>query len=537
VSSATKAASAEQTVHSPLSASWVVGEGRGRADERGTRARLFITFWVVLTLHFATNIVREHYPAMALADSATLRVDPYLGLHTDLFVAASGGAYINNNPGASLLGAVPLLLFRPLLDWAESYGKRKVEESGGNVCAVYQDDRPRRIRFYREVRQRGLDLKFGLVAFLTVAFCMAPLTASAGVMMFDALRGRGLRRKEALFFALLFVFGTPLFFRTAYLNQNLALGLLLFFAFAMLWRDPLRLDSQPRRRLALAGFLAGASVLMDYSGVVGLLFLVSYALLRSRERTDLKGLRGRRRRVELARDLGSFVAGAAPPLLFLLAYQWMAFGHPLRLAQTVMPPTRYSVVGQSGMTWPQLDLVWANLFDPRFGLFAFGPLLLLAFPGIRRTAGRWLTRGEIALILGFCGAFLLFCSANQFARLQWNTGVRYLIPLVPFLFIFSVAFLRALPPWLCWSIAILAWAHAWCLAMVRESVPQSLLRVLIEGFQLPWLTVLGKMATQYAPFLSGRPSPLPLFALTAAFLIVLWRFGPGSSPSGKEPAS
>jgi hypothetical protein len=33
----------------------------------------------------------------------------------DIFSGPRGGAYINNNPGASLTGAVPLLLLRPIL--------------------------------------------------------------------------------------------------------------------------------------------------------------------------------------------------------------------------------------------------------------------------------------------------------------------------------------------------------------------------------------------------------------------------------------
>jgi hypothetical protein len=62
------------------------------------------------------------------------------------------------------------------------------------------------------------------------------------------------------------------------------------------------------------------------------------------------------------------------------------------------------------------------------------------------------------------------------------------------------------------------------MAMVRNQygLHQNLLRVFVEGFQLPWLTTLGKMATQYAPWLSGRPSAVPVMLLTALLVAGIW---------------
>lgn len=494
------------------------------------RWRLFVSFWLVLTLHFATNIVREHYPAMSLADHGTPRVDEYLGLHPDLFEGPDGRGYINNNPGVSFLAALPLVAFRPALDWAKAYGQRQRERGGTEVSAIYDDHRPNRLLFYRQVRERGLDFKFGLVAFLCTAFLMSPLTALAGVVMFDTLRERGIGLSRASLFSVLFVFGTPLFFRNAFLNHNHVLGLFVFFAFVLLWRkDPL----PGPKRFALAGLLGGYGVLLDYSGVVPLLFLTVFALLEAlRQSSDDPG--GVKRRQGLER-LGAFCLGAAVPILVLLLYQWWAFGSPMRLAQTIMPPTQYSMAGESGFTLPQLDLAVQNLIDPTFGIFAFGPLLLLAIPGVFVALRRgWFSGAEIVLIVGFLAVFLAFCSANQYARMQFNTGFRYLAPAVPLLFLLAAPLLERLPRLLLHAIVVLAIAHAWALAMVRESVPVSLLRVFVGGFELPWLTVIGKMATQYVPFLSTeRPSPLPLFLLAAALLFALWK----SSPEREEGRS
>jgi hypothetical protein len=225
---------------------------------------------------------------------------------------------------------------------------------------------------------------------------------------------------------------------------------------------------------------------------------------------------------DLASRAGWFGAGAVWPLVALLGYQWWAFGSPLTVPQSLMPPTEYSVYGYSGMSLPQPDLVIANLFDLRFGLFAFAPVLLLAIPGLWLMPASWLTRRQSAVIAMFFVAFLLFCSANQFARLQWNTGLRYLLPLVPFCFLYAVPVLERLPALARRWVLVAAVAQAWALAMARESVPESLLRVFVAGPELPWLTVIGRTAPQYVPFLDGAPSPLPVLAVAAAAVLAIW---------------
>jgi hypothetical protein len=42
--------------------------------------RLFLTSWLVYALHVATDVVREHYPALALGDHLSFRLDEYGGL-------------------------------------------------------------------------------------------------------------------------------------------------------------------------------------------------------------------------------------------------------------------------------------------------------------------------------------------------------------------------------------------------------------------------------------------------------------------------
>jgi hypothetical protein len=98
------------------------------------------------------------------------------------------------------------------------------------------------------------------------------------------------------------------------------------------------------------------------------------------------------------------------------------------------------------------------------------------------------------------------------------------MPVIPFLFLAAAAVLVRMPRALAYGVIVVAVTVAWSMAMVRNQygVHQNIIRVFVEGFQLPWLTTLGKMAAQYAPWLTERPSPFPVMLLCAAMLYGVW---------------
>src|SRR5262245_36849401 len=67
-------------------------------SRRSVALRLFATCWLVYVLHFATNTVREIYPALTLGDHLSFDLSEYLGFHPDIFEIPGRGAFINNNP-------------------------------------------------------------------------------------------------------------------------------------------------------------------------------------------------------------------------------------------------------------------------------------------------------------------------------------------------------------------------------------------------------------------------------------------------------
>ena len=366
--------------------------------------RLFITCWLVYAAHFATNTVREIYPALSLGDHFSFDVSEYLGFTDDVFDLSGRGAFINNNPGASVLGAMPYTLSRPIIDTVV----RRVQQTRANAAApipAYDTEFPLRAEFFRKAYERGLDVKFALAAGVMQTMLMAPLSALSAVVMFYVLRRLTGSIRAAVLLALLYALATPVFYRTAQLNHNLLLGHFAFFAFVLLWR-PWDDQAAPKKPMyLLAGLLAGWTVVLDYSGLVAVVSLSVYALVRWWQNP------GGSRSIF---DLMKFASGVAVSAIFLAWYQWYSFGHPILPAQHYMPVTDFVNQGYSGFDWPNLDLLWRSGFSIKYGLFAFAPFLVLALyiPGWFSKGIRLVESREVAFILLFTTGFFVFASGD-----------------------------------------------------------------------------------------------------------------------------
>ena len=478
--------------------------------------QLFVAAWVLFSAHFATNIEREHYPAFTIVDQHDLRVDRYLGFHADIFEHTDGHAYIGNNVIGALFAAVPLYVFDAPLDWLESYRRRGIEASGGVVQAEYRtyDHHPNRKIFFERVAQEGLDLKLGGAAAVTTALFMAPLSALFLVLIFQLLLARGVGQGRATAYALLLGFATPIFFRTSALSHNLMTMYVTFLSFWLLWpREDGKAAALSRR--IWAGALAGTALALDYSGVVALLCLYAYLLF------------SRVKEVGFPRAFGeslAFVGGSVPPVAFLLFSQWAMFDNPFLPGQYWMPEVNYTDEGWRGFSWPAPDLFLLNLFSREWGLIPFAPLLGLGL--IPLWGGRVrsvLGRPEIRFVALLTIAYMIFCAANQYSRMQWNTGFRYLLPLVPFLFLAAVDHLERLPAAVLAVVGGVLLIHSWVIAAVREAAFESWQLLFENGVQLPWLTVLQMTRPEDAPIISSALLAPTLLACTLCAVALMWR--------------
>jgi hypothetical protein len=487
--------------------------------------RLFVTCWIVYAVHVATNTVREIYLGLAIGDHFSFRVDDYANMHPDLFEKPGYGWHIGANPGASMLGAVPYFLSRPAIDPIVAAVNRSRAAGGRSEPPAYNSPWPMRRAFYAESWRRGYDIKFGLAALVMQWFCMAPISALGVVAMFFLLRRVFGSDRIGLWLALLYAFGTPVFFRTGFLNHNMILGHFAFIGFLALWNPGRDFRWPERSRYFFCGLMGGTAVLLDYSGIVMLVGLFCYAVLKAWK----SGSHG-----HVVRSAAYYVLGSIGPILLLWFYQWRSFGNPFLPGQHWMPPVEWIDIGYQGFTWPQPTLLWHLLFDYRYGLFTTCPLLLVALLSLwwLRTTKRFIPGHEFALLMLLPLGLLVFCSGISYTRLQFNNGMRYLAPTLPFLFVpAAVVLVKMIPRRLAYAISIIAVAQAWSMAMSRDvqrgfGVLDPVLRVFIGGFQIPLLTVLSRMGNgQYGDYASAGVSPLPIFAVVAALLLVVWSAG------------
>jgi hypothetical protein len=125
-------------------------------------------------------------------------------------------------------------------------------------------------------------------------------------------------------------------------------------------------------------------------------------------------------------------------------------------------------------------------------------------------------------IVLFTAAFFAFTAANQFSRMQFNSGVRHMVPVTPFLFLAAAIVLLRLPTWLGIVIGILSTYWSWCLAMYRDveqglGIFDSLIQITTGGLRLPWLLTLQRMSIA-PPWLDV----LPLLVVMALLISGIW---------------
>ena len=491
----------------------------GDSSSRSIAIRLFLTCWIIYGLHFATNIVREIYPALALGDHLSFRVDEYANMHPDLFHKVGYGWHIGNNPGASMVAAIPYAIARPVIDGIVENVQNLRKASGQTDPPAYHSNWPMAREFYAEAWRRGLDIKIGLGAFVMHAFCMAPSSALGVVVMFYLLRHIFQSNRTALWLAVLYAFGTPVFFRTGFLNHNLMLGHIAFAGFLVMWNFHAEHKQPVFWRAFLCGLTGGTAILFDYSGIVIFAAMLCYCVMKRILDVSWR---------DAFKHGLMYIVGALPPLCMLWFYQWVSFGHLFFPGQHWMPPVEWIDLGYQGYGLPQFELFTMLGFDYRFGFFVSCPLFLLAIISVwanRRGPFRlpWI---ELAFMLSLFGIFWLFFSGSNYTRLQFNTGIRYMTPMFPFMFVPAAIVLIRLPRRAVLMIAFFSVALAWCMAMYRDverglGVIDPVVRTFLGGFQLPALSRISRMEA-YSSLIPDGVSPLPLFALAAAVIAIIW---------------
>ena len=267
--------------------------------------------------------------------------------------------------------------------------------------------------------------------------------------------------------ALMLGLGTMLLpFATSYFAHDLAAALG-FAAFAV---AAYARTARPLLAIAGAGVLAGLAIVVEAPALIVATAVALYVLFHP---------------PHLAR-LCSFAAGMLVGIIPLLAFNYWAFGSPLRTsyahAVKERGTTGHDVLGANdqglyGITYPDLGALSDLLFSHR-GLFVLTPITALALASLPGLARRGL-RSEALLVAGLTAAMLLYNASYQYPFGGWSPGPRFMVLLLPFLaFPLADAWLR----WRSLTLIVAGISAFWMIAA-------TLARPLLPDYERPslWL--------------------------------------------------
>lgn len=318
----------------------------------------------------------------AAVEQGTFRIDaaiPVLGDHEDK--AAANGHFYSNKPPGLALAAIPI--YRLLRVFVSP------PRSGSALLLVY------------------------VLPLLTVSLATVLALRRCGERFAQASPPGGALVLLAL------AFGTPLLFYSRTFFAHAWSASLLFLG----WDILRSAEERPNRArastwLVFGGFLAGWAFLSEYTvAPILLCLLLRAAAGRAWKRAFL------------------FAAGAAVPVLVLLAYQAVCFGNPLTPSYAREAYPAYSALARQrffGFGMPSGAALWGLLLHPARGILTFSPFLAWAGAGFVRWWKSREDRADCLFTLTSVTATILFLASYPNWHGGWSLGSRYLLPIFPF---------------------------------------------------------------------------------------------------------
>jgi hypothetical protein len=242
--------------------------------------------------------------------------------------------------------------------------------------------------------------------------------------------------------------------------------------------------SNSRQSMLLFGFFAALAPAMEYPHALAILPLGLRFLLAE----------GRQTRALLRRAAHALAAGSLPIAATCYAQSAM-FGGFSKTGYSFLENNAYKDLhggGFFGISLPHFERLGTAFFSLELGMFFFTPLLLLGAIGLINKRNIAL-RGERGWILALIGLELLFLAGHDGWRGGWSLGPRYILPVVPFLFLGLTASFR---PALLGAFA--------GVSILVCGLPSALYPHLSDLFSNPWASfVLPAIKSGLAPYQPG----------------------------------
>jgi hypothetical protein len=250
-----------------------------------------------------------------------------------------------------------------------------------------------------------------------LSLVMALLTGLLAREMLLMLRGLGAESGPALRWALLFALTPPILSHSFLFFTEIPSALVTLFVLRRLTLHPV----SGRPLALLTGFLTGALLVIHARnvGIVAGLVLTAVVMTRRQALTPA--------------TLGAFLAGTTLGAIGRIVTTQVLWG--------TWVTTPHATLGEfPGVTATGTEMfvrATGLLFDREYGLFAYGPLYILAAPGLLLLAKRHaaLLHGTAAVLICYLLPVLLPVTNVHGWTGGWSPAARFLVPVAPLLFL------------------------------------------------------------------------------------------------------
>lgn len=257
-----------------------------------------------------------------------------------------------------------------------------------------------------------------IVIILSAIFLFSLFSTLTSVLVYKFVSQITKNKKHRLIIPFIFSFGTLFFVYSTGFYPRIVSTLLVFLSFYLLFK--FKKEKSNNLLLFIAGFCSAFAVTIDFPQIItlGLLFLYLISFDRSK-------------------NIFYFLLGVAIPLIFLTIYNYMVYDslspssytYRARMTQEMS----YNTL-EYGASLPSLDKAISFLFSLKYGLFTYMPILFISIFGFWFGIKNKEYSKEMLLFLFIAIAqFLFYISYTVLDPCSF--GLRYLLPILPFLII------------------------------------------------------------------------------------------------------
>ena len=449
--------------------------------------KIFLTVWMVYAVFAlpAGGTLPNRYLDLihSIVNERRLEIDTYHE-NTDDKAFYNGHYYNGALPGPALVGVPAYVVFKGVY----LFVPQSIKQLAGGIQSFKKSDLADS-SFYGQVD----NVEFFLSHWFLTITVIASISALGAVFLFNSIRRLTYQTNVAVVLALLYAFSTNVFFyATGYFHHNLSATLGIA-AFYLLLAARQQSDGQFLRRAAFgAGVISGLGFLIEYATILTGVWLGVWLFLAIAKRA-----------------IGYYVLGFVPPLLILALHNWLAFDDPLTTSYRYLAVnSRFHTGGVFGLTYPRMESLVGLVVGDKSGLFVFAPLAVIGIIGIAYQILKRKNEQTLALV---CGAIIASYLAFYASYSVWDGGSvfgpRFLIPILPFVFL-GVAFATEfVPKWVIGAAAIIGLVFNWLGAQYgyTESLWNHFTKLFSQG---PTLPVFGAILSHS----TSRTSSLYVFA-------------------------